>query len=109
MKPEIWRHMGTAFRDSNPENSTHPFELKFHHEGISVPDLEASISWYKAMLGFELERRDALPHAQAKVAFLRRGDLRIELFEVAGAAALPEDRRIPDQDLRTAINISLSQ
>lgn len=100
--------MGTAFRDSNPENSTHPFELKFHHEGISVPDLEASISWYKAMLGFELERRDALPHAQAKVAFLRRGDLRIELFEVAGAAALPEDRRIPDRDLRTHGNKHLS-
>jgi methylmalonyl-CoA/ethylmalonyl-CoA epimerase len=32
---------------------------------------------------------------------LRRGDLRVELFEVPGAASLPEDRRDPHRDLRT--------
>ena len=42
------------------------------------------------------------------MAFLRREDLRIELFEVAGAAALPEDRRIPDRDLRTHGNKHVS-
>jgi methylmalonyl-CoA/ethylmalonyl-CoA epimerase len=82
----------------------HPFELKFHHAGISVPDLESSISWYNTMLGFEVEARNIHQHPPdppAKMAFLRRGDLRIELFEIAGAAPLPEDRRLPDKDLRT--------
>jgi methylmalonyl-CoA/ethylmalonyl-CoA epimerase len=60
------------------------------------------------MLGFEVERRDTLLHANANVAFLRRGDLRVELFEVAGAAPLPEDRRMPDQDLRTHGNKHVS-
>jgi methylmalonyl-CoA/ethylmalonyl-CoA epimerase len=94
--------------DIIPSNSAHPFELKFHHAGIGVPDLESSIAWYGALLGFELERRDTLPHAQAKVAFLRRGDLRIELFEVAGASPLPEDRRDPGKDLRTHGNKHVS-
>jgi methylmalonyl-CoA/ethylmalonyl-CoA epimerase len=79
----------------------YPFELKFHHAGISVPDLESSIKWYSTMLGFEVEARNNHPHPPAKVAFLRRGDLRIELFEVVGAAPMPEDRRIPDKDLCT--------
>ena len=93
---------------ASPSGSAHSFELKFHHAGISVPDLESAIAWYGAMLGFELERRDALPHAQAKVAFLRRGNLRIELFEVAAASPLPEDRRFPDRDLRTHGNKHVS-
>jgi methylmalonyl-CoA/ethylmalonyl-CoA epimerase len=82
-------------------HSAPSFELRFHHAGVSVPDLEASIAWYKKMLGFDLERRDSLPPLQAKVAFLRRGDLAFELFEVPGAAPLPEDRRVPNKDLLT--------
>ena len=79
----------------------HIFELKYHHAGISVPDLEASIDWYKAILGFEVERREAFPPLQGKVAFMRRGEMAFEIFEVPGAAALPEDRRIPNKDLLT--------
>jgi methylmalonyl-CoA/ethylmalonyl-CoA epimerase len=87
---------------TSENSSTKPsFELKYHHAGISVPDLEASIAWYRTMLGFEVEARNSHPHPPAKVAFLRRGDLRIELFEVEGAASLPKERRIPDQDLCT--------
>ena len=87
--------------DIGPSNSTHPFELKFHHAGISVPNLDSSIAWYSEMLGFELVKKDYLPPAKAKLAFLRRGDLRVELFEVDGAAPLPEDRRDPDKDVGT--------
>lgn len=36
-----------------------------------------------------------------KAAFLKRGNFRIELFEVAEAAPLPEARRYPNEDLRT--------
>jgi methylmalonyl-CoA/ethylmalonyl-CoA epimerase len=78
-----------------------PFELKADHCGISVPDLEASIIWYHDILGFSLEQRFALDAVPFKAAFLRRGDFRIELFEVADASPLPEDRRYPNKDLRT--------
>lgn len=73
----------------------------FHHGGVSVPDLEESIDWYKSVLGFEVERRFPIPAIPAEVAIIRNGDLRMELFEVPGASALPEERREPDSDNRT--------
>lgn len=78
-----------------------PTELKHHHGGVSVPDLEAAIRWYHDVLGFEVENRFEIAKANAKVAMIKRGPLRMELFEVAGAAALPDDRRVPDRDLKT--------
>ncbi|HZF15934.1 MAG TPA: VOC family protein [Steroidobacteraceae bacterium] len=76
-------------------------EFKHHHGGISVPDLEASIRWYADVLGFEVETRIYIEAVPAKVAMLRHGELRLELFEVEGAAPLPPDRREPNKDLRT--------
>jgi len=77
------------------------FAFSFHHGGISVPDLDASIGWYRDMLGFELEKREFVPTIPADIAFIRNGDLRFELFQLADAAPLPADRREPDRDLRT--------
>jgi methylmalonyl-CoA/ethylmalonyl-CoA epimerase len=78
-----------------------PIELRFHHGGVSVPDLEASIRWYREVLGFEVEHRFEIPNAHAKVAMIRRGALRMELFEVKDGQPLPEERRVPDRDLQT--------
>lgn len=75
--------------------------LRFHHGGVSVPDLEAAIAWYRDMLGFAVERRFDIPRARARAVFLERDGLRMEMFEVEGAAPLPEDRRHPHADLRT--------
>jgi len=36
-----------------------------------------------------------------QTALIQRGDIRIELFQVAGAAPLPESRRNPSEDFRT--------
>ena len=83
-------------------------DLKHHHGGISVPDLEASIRWYAEVLDFEVEQRLEIPAIPAKVAMLRRGDLRLELFEVPGAQPLPEERRHPNLDLRTHGNKHLA-
>src|SRR6267154_6719336 len=83
-------------------------DLKHHHGGISVPDLEASIRWYAEVLDFEVEQRLEIPAIPAKVAMLRRGDLRVELFEVPGAQPLPEERRHPNLDLRTHGNKHLA-
>lgn len=75
--------------------------LRPHHFGISVPDLDAAIDWYGRMLGFALESRMAIEKIPARIAFVRRGSYRIEIFEVPGAAPLPETRRVPNLDLRT--------
>lgn len=85
---------------------THPDDgaagaLRPHHFGISVPDLEAAVQWYRRMLGFTLEERNFLAKIPAHVAFIRRGDFRIEIFQVENAAPLPADRRVPNLDLKT--------
>jgi methylmalonyl-CoA/ethylmalonyl-CoA epimerase len=82
-------------------SENHAFNLKPHHCGISVPDLESAIAWYRDMLGFSVKSRITLEKVGAKIGFLQHGDFHIELFEVPGANPLPDDRRYPDIDLRT--------
>ncbi len=76
-------------------------EFTFHHGGISVPSLAEAIDWYGRILGFEVEKRFRIEPAKAEAAMIRKGALRFELFEVEGAAPLPEDRRMPIPDLKT--------
>jgi methylmalonyl-CoA/ethylmalonyl-CoA epimerase len=76
-------------------------EFIFHHGGVSVPNLEDAIAWYSHVLGFEVEKRFRIEPAKANVAMIRKGPMRFELFEVDGAAPLPEDRRMPIPDLQT--------
>lgn len=76
-------------------------EFTFHHGGVSVPDLDAAIAWYGDVLGFALERRFYIEAARSHTAMVRKGALRFELFEVEGAAPLPEDRRHPPRDVQT--------
>lgn len=78
-----------------------PLEFRHHHGGISVPNLDASIRWFMSVLDFEVERQFEIAAIPAKVAMLRHGELRIELFEVPGAAPLPDERRQPNTDVRT--------
>ena len=40
-----------------PKSKIDAFQLIPHHCGISVPDLDASIAWYRDMLGFSVEKR----------------------------------------------------
>ena len=65
------------------------------HAGISVADLEASIAWYRDMLGFELDRVVDIPEGTGKVAMIHSGDFILELFCFPGAAPLPEEQRHP--------------
>jgi catechol 2,3-dioxygenase-like lactoylglutathione lyase family enzyme len=83
-------------------------EFWHHHGGISVPDLEASIAWYRDVLGFKVAKRFPIPTIPAEVAMLQNGPLHIELFYVPGAKPLPEERRVPDTDLLTHGNKHVS-
>lgn len=81
-----------------------PFNLRIHHCSISVPDLDASIDWYRKMLGFSVEYRMRLPTGRGSYlqgSFLRRGAIRIELFQHPDSQPSPEDRRDPIEDLAT--------
>ncbi len=77
------------------------FELKPHHVGISIPDLEASIVWYCDILGFTVTRRGYVQAAHAKNAFLKNGDFSIELFEPENPLPMSDDRRYPPKDVAT--------
>ena len=76
-------------------------DFEFHHGGVNVPNLEEAIQWYDHVLGFKLESRFDIPPAKAKVAFVKNGALRFEIFEKADAKPLPEERRSPQADLQT--------
>ncbi len=71
------------------------------HVGISVPDMDASIAWYQQMLGFSLVSDKFFDQLPARIAFLELGGFSVELFQVPNAAPLPEDRRVPNLDIRT--------
>ncbi|MFZ2997549.1 VOC family protein [Sphingobium sp.] len=76
-------------------------QFAFHHGGVSVPSLDEAIDWYGRVLGFELEKRFYIEAAKSHTAMIRKGALRFEIFEVEGAAPLPEDRRHPPRDVQT--------
>jgi len=77
-------------------------QVAVHHFSVSVPDLEAAIGWYGDIFGFAIESRFEIASLKAKAAFLKLGDLRVELWQVNGAEPVPQSRREPNSDLRTA-------
>jgi len=83
-------------------------EFWHHHGGLSVPDLDEAIAWWRAVLDFEVLARFPIPAIPADVAMLRNGPLHIELFRVPGAQALPAERREPNTDVFTHGNKHVS-
>ena len=82
--------LGTCgFAQASSQADGPPFEIKPHHTGISVPNLEESIAWYQKMLGFQIVRRVS-PNANIAIALMRRNECYIELFQVANAQPLPD-------------------
>jgi metallo-beta-lactamase class B len=78
------------------------FDIAWNHVALSVPNIAESIAWYEKMLGFKgVVRGQPNPNARQQVADLRRGDITIELFQLADAAPLPESRKNPSEDFRT--------
>jgi catechol 2,3-dioxygenase-like lactoylglutathione lyase family enzyme len=64
-----------------PQRSMH-----IHHCAISAPDVEASIAWYREMLGFEVVWRTIIPGLNVTLVQMRGAGFLLELFQVPGAA-----------------------
>jgi catechol 2,3-dioxygenase-like lactoylglutathione lyase family enzyme len=78
------------------------FDIAWNHVALSVPNIAESIAWYEKMLGFKgTVRGQPAANARQIVADLRRGNVTIELFQLADAAPLPESRKNPSEDFRT--------
>jgi methylmalonyl-CoA/ethylmalonyl-CoA epimerase len=75
-------------------------QLSMDHVALSVPDIAASVAWYTEMLGFKEVRRGGKEGAM-QTALIQHGAIRIELFQLPGAASLPDSRRNPSEDFRT--------
>ena len=54
---------------------------KVNHIGVAVKSLEASIPFYRDVLGMEFEGTEEVAEQKVKVAFLSVGETRIELLE----------------------------
>lgn len=74
-----------------------------HHFSVAVPDMDQALAWYESILGFATERRFHVPGIPADGAFLQGpGGLKLELWCAVGVAPVPDHRKVPDSDLRTA-------
>jgi len=76
-------------------------DFAVHHFSVSVPDLDEAIAWYSKVFGFVEEVRFEVAAIPARAAFLRSPALRLELWQAAGSAPVPEARRSPNTDLQT--------
>lgn len=48
--------------------------LRLHHFGITVPNLEETINWYRENLGFTYDYTYEIDALQMKAAFMSLGD-----------------------------------
>ena len=73
------------------------------HFGLSVPDADASASWYGRVFGFETISDEIAPPLNARIVFLRGNGFELELFQYLGAdkKPLPPERREPNEDIKT--------
>ncbi len=71
-----------------------------HHGCLAVADLDVSIDFYTTRLGFVVESRRVLPDRLLQIAFLARGDDRLELVCHEDAEPLPPFARAVTTDFR---------
>lgn len=74
-------------------------DLKWHHAGFSVSDIEKAIVFYGEVFGMELEFRTHIAPIDTHLCFLRRDDFRFEIFQKAGSSPVPAHRLRPNSDL----------
>jgi catechol 2,3-dioxygenase-like lactoylglutathione lyase family enzyme len=76
--------------------------LKIVHFGISVADLEMSISWYKEMFDFEEVKQFEKPEMEIKGALLQRQDCHLEILQPDVPKTVPSEGGSLVEELRRA-------
>jgi methylmalonyl-CoA/ethylmalonyl-CoA epimerase len=74
--------------------------LKPHHVGISIANMQYAIAWYEEHLAFKLLWQKDFPEIKTQIAFLKNGDFEIELFEHYQTQTLEEYRKQPLSDMQ---------
>ncbi len=77
--------------------------LRTNHFAVSVSDLERSVEWYRRVLGFKLLCRNRIDHIDTPVAHMDAPDsgFVLELYSPPGAKPVPQERKLPDEDMKT--------
>lgn len=75
-------------------------DLRPHHVGISVRDLDEAIAFWSEIFGFEVDFRTEIKPIKAHIAFLKRDGFRLELFQIEGSRDVPAERLKPNTDLQ---------
>jgi len=91
----IFLIMTVVLSASKETNNSKPQKLNQQHllpvlTALSVADLDKSVTWYVAHLGFREHRRLAFPDHGLRVASLVRDDFWLELIEKKGAKRIAE-------------------
>lgn len=76
-------------------------DIKPLHVAISVADIDATVNWYREMLGFSYDRSVDIPGLPFKIVFIKNGDFEIEIFQHKDTIAMPPERRHPNTDNQT--------
>ncbi len=75
-----------------------PFD-RIDHVAAGVKDLDVAVAWWRDTFGFVREVDFEIAETGARGAFIRRGDVRIELFQPSDPLPMPPGRR----DVGTAL------
>ena len=70
---------------------------KFEHVGLTVSDIDRSLSFYVDLIGMTLKLRRRSPNGGAEVAFVEAAGAQLELIRPDGDIRVPA-RRVPDTE-----------
>lgn len=64
--------------------------LSLHNLAFTVSDIEKTIQWYEATLGFKVLTRTVFPAIDAQVAFIQTSNIRLEVLQAQNGFRIEE-------------------
>lgn len=91
---------GALAQETKSDAHRAPVGLRLHHVAIAVPDLNASVAWYRDMLGFVPDRSFRVERERLSLRWVRRDDFVVEIFQFDDPRPAPSSRSDVMGDLR---------